>query len=267
MRVDDAAYKDLLAKIERDRGFRGNLYRQKCLRRRVAVRMRARGVGTTGEYAELLDRDPDEYERLLHVLTINVSKFFRNPETWHVIESRVVPDLLGRGEPPMVWSAGSAAGEEAYSFAILAQQWLAARGGTGHDRVNIIGTDIDRTSLAAAHAAVYPETALTDTPPALRRRWFENGDLWQLKASIRSLVSFQYLDILNEPPDFEAHLILCRNLLIYLDRPAQERVFNTFLRVLKPGGYLVLGRVETLAPHVRSRFDVVDARERVYRSK
>ena len=265
MTADEAGYSELLAKIERERGFRGNLYRQSCLRRRVDVRMRARGATDPAEYADLLDADPDEYERLLRVLTINVSKFFRNPETWSVIRTRVMPELLGRGEPLVLWSAGSAAGEEAYSLAILAWQWRAARGYADLDGIRIVGTDIDATSLENARAAVYPEAALSETPPALRRRWFENGAVWRLKEPIRSLVQFRRLDLLSDRPDFDADLILCRNLLIYLDRRAQERVFKMFVEHMKPGGYLVLGRVEMLSTWVRSRFEVVDGRERIYK--
>lgn len=265
MRDDEAAYAALFAKIERERGFRGNLYRQKCLRRRVAVRMRARGLERLDEYAALLDSDPSEYDRLLRVLTISVSKFFRNPETWAVIRETILPDLLGRSEPPVVWSAGSAAGEEAYSVAILITEILAARGRSVSNGMRIIGTDIDAASLEAARAAVYPEVALSETPGDIRQRWFVKGELNRLKDPIPSLVEFRQLDVLERRPEFEADLILCRNLLIYLDRPAQRQVFQTMIEVLRPSGYLVLGRVEMLARDVKSSFEVVNARERIYR--
>ncbi len=263
MSEDDAAYAALFAKLERERGFRGTLYRQKCLRRRVAVRMRARGLSEVDNYAALLDRDPSEYERLLRVLTINVSKFFRNPETWDVIKSVVLPDLMDRNDL-LVWSAGSAAGEEAYSLAILMWDWLAERGRVWPDGIRIVGTDIDIASLDAARNAEYTEAALAETPPLVRQRWFEGGPAWRLREPIRSLVEFSQLDILARPPEFQADLVLCRNLLIYLDRPAQERVFDTLVDVLRPGGYLILGRVEMLGSAARPRFDVVDLRERVY---
>lgn len=267
MIADEVGYGKLLEKIERERGFRGVLYRQGCLRRRVAVRMRARGVATPGEYSALLDSDPEEYDRLMRVLTINVSRFFRNPETWWAIEVRVLPELLGSGEPVVIWSAGSAAGEEAYSLAILAWEWRAKHGKEGLDGIRIIGTDIDEEILAQARTAEYGEAALSDTPPPLRRRWFEDGAVIQLKEPIRSLVEFERLDLLAGRPGFEADLILCRNFLIYLDRAAQRAVFNMLLEVLRPGGYLVLGRVEMLAPQLRRRFEVVDTRERIYRKQ
>ncbi|UCC74763.1 MAG: protein-glutamate O-methyltransferase CheR [Gemmatimonadota bacterium] len=267
MRGDDAAYAALFAKIERERGFRGNLYRQKCLRRRVAVRMRARGLASVDAYSALLDRDRSEYDRLLRVLTINVSKFFRNAETWQVIRDEVLPDLLGKEEPLLMWSAGSAAGEEAYSLAILVLEALASRGRDGSVSVRIIGTDIDEASLEVARLGEYPEVALSETPESVRRRWFVCGSSNRLKEPIPSMVEFQRVDILESRPEFEADLILCRNLLIYLDRLAQGRVFETFVDVLRPGGYLVLGRVEMLAREVKEAFAVVNSRERVYRKR
>lgn len=264
---DDAAYAALFAKVERERGFRGNLYRQKCLRRRVGVRMRARGLTTVDDYSALLDSDPTEYDWLLRALTINVSKFFRNKETWDVIRSELLPALLDRQEPILMWSAGSAAGEEAYSLAILVQEALAGRGESGLNGVRIIGTDIDEGSLELARSAEYPEVALAETPDKIRRRWFVPGSVNRLKDPIRSMVEFQNVDILESRPDFEADLILCRNLLIYLDRAAQGRVFETFVNVLRPRGYLVLGRVEMLAREVKSSFDVINGRERIYRRR
>jgi chemotaxis methyl-accepting protein methylase len=262
---DDAAYAALFAKVERERGFRGELYRQRCLRRRIAVRMRARGVDEVDDYVAILDTDPSEYERLMRVLTINVSKFFRNPETWEVIKREVVPSLLRRGEPLVIWSAGSATGEEAYSIAILVWEWLLSQGRESWNRVRIVGTDIDRECLEAARVAEYTEVALSETSPAVRRRWFSHTTGWRLKEPIRSLVEFREFDVLTGRPEFHADLIMCRNLLIYLDRDAQNRVFDTFVDVLGPEGYLILGRVEVLGAEVRERFATVNARERVYR--
>lgn len=267
MTGDDAAYAALLTKLELESGFHGSLYRQKCLRRRVAVRMRARGAADFGQYSAILDQDPEEFERLLHTLTINVSKFFRNAETWMVIRDSVLPDLLGRRGSLVLWSAGSAAGEEAYSLAILIAELLGSRRVQCWSRIRIVGTDIDAPSLKAARAGVYADVALSETPHELRDRWFTRDDGWRLKKSIRSRVQFEQVDILAGRPDFDVDLIICRNLLIYLDRPAQKRVFEIFAEVLKPGGYLVLGRVETVAADIRSLLDVVDARERVYKKR
>jgi chemotaxis methyl-accepting protein methylase len=148
---DEEELEKLKRKIERDRGFNCSFYKDKCLRRRIAVRMRARGRKSFAEYAALLEQEPAEYEPLLDTLTINVTKFFRNPETWEAVEAQVVPHLFAARGPIRVWSAGSASGEEAYTVSILLQEWAEAHRRTAElDRVRIVGTDIDRRSLENA---------------------------------------------------------------------------------------------------------------------
>jgi len=124
----DAGFRMLTEKITRDRGFRCASYKDKCLRRRIAVRMRAKGTATPDEYAGILDTDPHEYERLMRSLTVNVTKFFRNWETYEAIQSSVIPALWDRDEELKVWSAGCASGEEPYSLAILFDEHAVEQG-------------------------------------------------------------------------------------------------------------------------------------------
>ncbi len=142
----DAGFDALLAKIARDRHFECGSYKVRCLRRRIAVRLRARNVATYEEYAALLDADQREYEKLLDALTINVTKFFRNWETYAALERQVVPALWASSDDALrVWSAGCASGEEAYSLAILFHRHAVAAGqATRLDRLRVTGTDIDR---------------------------------------------------------------------------------------------------------------------------
>ena len=159
----------LMEKITRDRGFRCASYKDKCLRRRIAVRMRAKNTVSTAEYASILDTDPREYERLMRSLTVNVTKFFRNWETYSVIEKKVVPALFERREDQLrVWSAGCASGEEPYSLAILMHKHaVETKTASRLDTVDILGTDIDGECLGEAARAFYPESALGETPAAL----------------------------------------------------------------------------------------------------
>ena len=117
---------ELKRQIQRNVSFQCDGYKEKCLRRRIAVRMRARGVHTYADYARLLERDAAEYELLVDTLTINVSKFFRNPEVWDIVRDRVLPELSALDAPRLnVWSAGTAGGEEAYTIAILMREHTA----------------------------------------------------------------------------------------------------------------------------------------------
>jgi chemotaxis protein methyltransferase CheR len=256
----------LKQKIERDCGFRCDLYKDKCLRRRLNVRMRARNIDSFGGYAALLDADPGEYDRLVDALTINVTKFFRNREMWDVLAAEIVPRLFAPpGEEVRVWSAGCSSGEEPYSLSILAQQWAEREGRQDElERLRILGTDIDRGCLQAAERAVYPPLSMEETSDAIRSRWFSPGPPFELREEARRPVTFRRADLLTDDPPGGQTLILCRNVIIYFERSVQETLFEAFLDALEPGGYLVLGRVETLVGPLRGRFRTVSHRERIY---
>jgi chemotaxis protein methyltransferase CheR len=266
---DDAGFRALMEKITRDRGFRCASYKDKCLRRRIAVRMRAKGSFTPQEYASVLDTDPREYERLLRSLTVNVTKFFRNWETYVAIEDKVIPALWDRGGDEMrVWSAGCSSGEEAYSIGILMHKHARHVGQTDRlDEVTIVGTDIDTDCLGEAERAFYAESALTETPATLRASYFPQvAGLHTVLPEVRSLVRFECKDLLSEEaPIDDVHLLVCRNVIIYFEREAQDSLFSAFHRALAPGGFLVLGKVETLLGDARSLFAPVNARERIFR--
>ncbi|HEY0971352.1 MAG TPA: protein-glutamate O-methyltransferase CheR [Gemmatimonadales bacterium] len=265
--LDDgfAALTELIAATT---GFRCGSYKERCLRRRLAVRMRARGVHTYDDYVRVLGGDPREWDRLLDALTINVTRLFRDPAAYAGIEREVVPRLWACGTGPIrAWSAGCSSGDEAYSLAVLFHRHAESLGQADClDRVSIVGTDIDRGSLEAAALGRYPESAFADVPPELRARYFTGGSPAEVVPELRAMTRFERRDLLHEPPPADdLDLILCRNVLIYFDRETQERLFSTFRDALRPGGFLVLGKVETLLGDSRRGFIPVLARERVFR--
>jgi chemotaxis methyl-accepting protein methylase len=265
---DDPQFRALMDKISRERQFGCASYKQKCLRRRVAVRMRARGVHSYADYARLLDADAAEWERLLDALTINVTKLFRNWETFAAIAEHVVPALWALPDDPLgVWSAGCSSGEEAYSVAALFHRHAAARRETAAlGRLRIIGTDIDRESLAAAERGTYEEASFADTPAELRAEYFSARPPHAVAPALRAMVRFERRDLLRDPPPRgPLHLIVCRNVIIYFDRATQESLFEGFHAALVSGGYLVLGKVETLLGPARAMFEPLDSRERIFR--
>jgi len=173
--LTDAGFAALMEKIARDKGFGCASYKEKCLRRRIAVRMRARGVHTYADYARVLDSDKTEYERLLDALTINVTKLFRNFETYTVMAEKVVPALWERDIPQInAWSAGCSSGEEPYSLAALFHRHAERLGALPElaRRVRVLGSDIDARCLLAAETGAFAEGDFTDTPDDLRRRYF-----------------------------------------------------------------------------------------------
>jgi chemotaxis methyl-accepting protein methylase len=264
----DDGFVALTEKITRESDFRCTSYKDKCVRRRIAVRMRARGAGTYDQYARLLDSDHEEYGHLIDALTINVTKFFRNPSAYAAIAQHVVPELWRGSERIRIWSAGSASGEEAYSLAALFYEHACA-----HDqlmrigRVSVIGSDIDRASLDAAHNATYLPSSFTDTDPELVERLFpELGERRTVIPAVRAMARFERRDLLQDPPPAGTFdLIACRNVIIYLDRESRESLMDMLFDSLRPGGYLVMGHVETFTGRERRSLIPVAARERIYR--
>lgn len=265
---DPAGFAALCDKIVAERGFRCRSYKERCLVRRINVRLRATGVHTFDAYMRVLDADPREWDRLLDALTINVTKFFRNWEAWTSLAERVIPALWARDDAELrVWSAGASSGEEAYSLAALFHRHAEQLGELDRlSRVRVLGTDIDRKSLAAAQRGVYAEAAFADTPPALRARYFGAAPAAQVVPELQAMVTFERRDLLREmPPDGPWHLIACRNVVIYFDRDSQEDLFLRFHDALAPGGVLFLGKVETLLGPVRSLVAPVVQRDRIFR--
>jgi chemotaxis methyl-accepting protein methylase len=216
----------------------------------------------------VLDTDGAEYDKLLDALTINVTKLFRNWETYAVIANTVIPALWQRnGSALNVWSAGCSSGEEPYSLAALFHRHAERLGALGQiGRVKVLGSDIDVRSLAAAERGGFEEGDFGDTPDELRRRYFAPTAPFTIAPEVKRLVRFERRDLLaEEPPPGVHQLIVCRNVLIYFDRDTQERLFEKFRRALAPDGFLVLGKVETLLGSARTRFAAVDGRERVFR--
>jgi chemotaxis protein methyltransferase CheR len=269
MTADEAAFAALTRKISREAGLTLAAYKDKCLRRRIAVRMRACGVKTYSDYQAVLDRIPAEYERLKDAITINVTRFYRNAETWNLMRGDLIREICQANHGEIrVWSAGCSSGEEPYTLTMLIADHLEQQGTPerlGH--VSVDATDIDRQCLERARAGRYRREALTELPPVWVERYFEqDGDECRVIERLRQRVQVQAADLSNDPPPrHNYHLILCRNVVIYFERAAQERVFATFARALAPGGFLVLGKVETLFGPARDRLTLLDPRERVYR--
>jgi chemotaxis methyl-accepting protein methylase len=266
---DEPGFAALAARIGGDMGMEVSAYKDRCLRRRIAVRMRACGVHTYQEYLAVLDREPAEFQRLLDALTINVTKFFRNRDTWEVLAAQVLPEMLRNREGRIrIWSAGCSSGEEPHTLVILMAQvleriarpsWL--------ERIRIDATDIDRQSLERARAGQYHLKAFEEADPDVIRRYCRqiDADTVEVRADLRAQIDVKRHDLLRDAPLAAYDLICCRNVVIYFDRDTQERLMERFTDALVPGGVLVLGKVETIFGAARRRLDLFEPRERIYR--
>lgn len=267
---EERAFRALTEKITQARGVCCGAYKDRCLRRRIAVRMRARGVHSFTDYSRLLDSDGHEYDRLLDALTINVTKFFRNNETWTALAPFLAERWQARSGAVAVWSAGCASGEEAYTIAAALAETARTTGQSDWlPRARVLATDIDRQSLERATAARYAAAAFSETPADVLRRWIEPAAADGTRApvaAVRGLVTVQRHDLTTgRPPGGPFDLVVCRNVVIYFDRDTQERLFQVFASALRPEGLLLLGKVETLLGPAREQLRMENPRERIYR--
>ena len=259
----------MLDHVRRGRGLDCSQYKDNFLRRRLAVRMRARGADTYQDYLAVLRSDPAEFDALVTALTINLSYFFRDEAVFEALRYAVLTPLVAKRAQAglkrlTVWSAGCAGGEEPYSVAMILADLLGPALPKWGLRIH--ATDVDATSLARARRGVYRAASFQNLQAGFVERYFvQDGDRYILKPTIRQMVTFQQ-HALTAPPLLPHYdLILCRNVLIYFVREHQEGIVRHLLDHLEPGGYMMLGMTEMLPLALYSRLETVDGRLRIYR--
>lgn len=267
---DDQGFLALQKRIFKERGLDLSQYREKCLKRRIDVRLRATGVHGYLEYMAVLKKDPSEYDRLFDALTINVTNFFRDKSAYRIIEDTVIPELVSSKKREgkriiRVWSAGCASGEEPYSMAILFHKILGER--IGDYLISIYATDIDDKVMEKAKRAEYEAGTVSGVDEKILRRYFNCNLKYNLKEEIKQMVRFKRHDLISDRPLAHLDIILCRNVLIYFSRGLQMRLFGEFYEALNKGGYLILGKTESLAGKPAGLLQPVNIRERIYRKK
>jgi two-component system CheB/CheR fusion protein len=225
-------------------------------------------VDGLGDYARLLQGDSAETEALYQDVLVSVTSFFRNPDAFEVLKSKIFPRLVkdrSRHDPVRVWSIGCSTGEEAYSIAIAWAEFLEAA--RLHIPLQVFATDLNGVSVEKARAGIYPRTIVQDVPPErLRRFFFESDGTYRISKPIRDTTIFARHNILTEPPFSRIDLISCRNLMIYLELSLQQKAMGMMHYALKPGGVLWLGSSETAGSY-RDLFDVEDGKHKMYVKK
>ncbi len=243
-------------------------YKQKTLIRRIQRRMQLVQIDAAPDYIRLLRTDGREAQLLFRDLLINVTQFFRDRESFDVLEREVIPKIIEdsrHDDAIRVWVPGCASGEEAYSIAILLKEAMDKR--ELHRKVQIFATDLDDEAVRMARAGRFPSSIATDMSDERFARWFvQDGDEYCPQKSIRDMCIFSVHDILKDPPFSKLDLLSCRNLFIYLNSTLQVRLLEAFHYALRPGGYLFLGASEGVSQQSRL-FDVVDKKRRIFQRK
>lgn len=270
--MEDKSLEELIQTIKNERGLDLSGYKESFLMRRLNSRLRVLGIKSFGQYSEFLRNHPAEFVKLIDVLSINVTEFFRDVSMYRQFSEKILPELIEsriRTNARIIrfLSAGGASGEEAYSIAILCREALAEK--KENIGISIMLVDIDPDALRKAKAGVYTMDRLKNVPPDLLAKYFIREDemKYRVVPEIRNMVTISRLDLLTGriPKFFD--VIFCRNVLIYFSKEAHAELFAKLYRSLVMDGYLILGRTETMLGASKNLFETVDARERIYRKR
>ena len=265
---DADAVRDILTVLRVRTGHDFSNYKPGTIERRIERRIHIRGLGSPAAYARVIKENPAEAVALMKELLISVTHFFRDPEAFAVLSDRIVPRIFlskVNGDQVRAWVPACASGEEAYSVAML----LVEHASTMVDQpaLQVFATDLDEAAVATARDGFYTDADVADVSEQRLRRFFtrEAGG-YRIKRELREIVLFAHHNVIKDPPFSHLDLISCRNLLIYFNRPAQERIIQTFHFALRPGRYLFLGTSET-PEALNELFMPADKTAHVYESR
>lgn len=263
---------DILHQLRSGTGHDFKHYKRATVLRRIERRMQVTGQPDLQTYYTYLLDYPEETKSLLGDLLIGVTNFFRDREAFEALERDVLPNLFKPVEPGgqareeiRVWSAGCSTGEEAYTLAMLLSDQLQVDNNA--IKLQVFATDIDERAITVGRNGAYSQAIITDVPPTHLRQYFlKDSAYYRVRKEIRERVLFAKHSLLSDPPFSQIDLIVCRNLLIYLDREVQREILQMFHFALRPGGYLFLGSSES-AEACSDLFTPVDKRNRIFRAK
>jgi len=245
-------------------------YKPSTICRRIERRMAVHQIGTIETYVKYLQKTPLEVEALFSDLLIGVTNFFRDPETFLVLEQKIIPKLFEdkpTGAIIRVWSTGCSTGEEAYSIAILLHERLESL--KKNFKIQVFATDIDSRAIATARIGLYPASIVNDISPERIARFFTaepDRSAYRIHKNIRDMLVFSEHDLIKDPPFSKLDMISCRNLLIYMSSDLQKKVINLFHYALNAKGILFLGTSETVG-EFGNLFSSLDRKAKVFQRK
>jgi chemotaxis protein methyltransferase CheR len=262
--LESVAFEKLKRVLHESTDINFGCYRESYLKRRLRLRLTATKTKTYSDYIRYLQANPSEYNLLVNGLTINYTKFFRDPDVFSFLKETILPELFSSKRWVRIWSAGCATGEEPYSVAILVHEMLKQQ--MEDCRVSIYASDLDRTALAKAKSGEYGSRMVEGVEERLLDRYFEfDNGLYRVKDFVKRLVHFEEQDLMTPPRHRNLDVILCRNVTIYFSKEIQHKIYMNFCDSLRSGGYLIMGKTELLKGEASRKLVDVNSRCRVYK--
>ncbi len=219
---------------------------------RLARRLRTLKLTRFSDYCRYIeDNYGQEITNTINAITTNLTHFFREEHHFDTLKQRIIPELIKnqpRGKRLRIWSAGCSTGEEPYSIAISLLETLP---NVSQWNAKILATDLDSNVVATCKAGIYDKQRIDPVEPRLASKWFsdcsENANRVIVDDKLKEYIAFKRLNLMNDwPIKGPFDVIFCRNVLIYFDKPTQQKLFSRFYELLAPEGYLFLGHSEQL---------------------
>ncbi|MEW9494624.1 MULTISPECIES: CheR family methyltransferase [Bacillus] len=267
--VADPVLIRMIERLEMHKGIAFSTYEKRRLLSVIQKRMRSanQSISLLSEYDRLLEREPDELDRLHVQLLSGTTSFFRDMEAFRVCEHHIIPSIIentmknGKSRC-RIWIAGCSTGEEAYSFAMLFLEEMKRR--QVSIELQVFATDINRKAIQSASKGVYSLESMARMPEKWRARYFEKkGDAFIVKQSLRKHIVFAPHNLLIDSPFIHLDFISCRNVLMYFQPEVQKRVLSRFQYALKDQGMLILGPNEKV-PNIPRLFHLLNEKWNIY---
>jgi two-component system CheB/CheR fusion protein len=268
--VSESQLEKIVILLRSHTGHDFSLYKRNTLYRRIERRMGLHQLPKISDYVRFLRENPAEIELLFKELLIGVTSFFRDPDVWDYLRDHALPSLLSDPANPRVlraWTPGCSTGEEAYSLAIIFKEAVERLDPSGNFSLQIFATDLDADAIEKARRGSFPASIASDIPADRLKRFFvkEEGG-YRVAKEIREMVVFATQNVVMDPPFTKLDLVVCRNLLIYLEPELQKKLLPLFHYSLNPGGVLLLGSAESIG-HFGSLFTPLHAKHRLFMRK
>jgi chemotaxis protein methyltransferase CheR len=266
--IKDSEYRALAQFIYDKCGISLGDNKQELVKTRLGKRLRALGLRSYGEYYRLVSeaRDDEELMLMLNAVTTNFTSFYREKQHFDFLTQTALPDIAAHkrsqgSQRLRAWCAASSTGEEPYTLALTLAEFFSDYPAWD---VKLLATDISTKVLNLAVRGVYTADKVSAVAPSLLERYFDRVDddgeeAFQVKAAVRAMVTFRRLNLMDTVFPFKGpfDFISCRNVMIYFDPPTQVAVVGKMLKLLAPGGYLLIGHSENLPPVFRTQVQVL----------
>lgn len=265
--MDTRGFQSVLRTIESKLSIQSGNYKPDYLERRIQSRMRICKVESYADYNSLLISSTIEQEAFRNALTINVTKFWRDPEVFELIKREIIPEIRRRKKKIRIWSAGCATGEEPYTLALMVYE---ARIMYPDVEVTIFASDIDREALKKAETGLYLKKALENLSEGQVRRHFEEqpDGTFLVKPHLRDFIKFSWHDLMSGKAVTQyLDIILCRNVTIYFTEKQKDELARIFAPALAEGGYYVMGKTEYMGRDVEQLYEPFNPIQKIYRKK